>query len=168
MSTELDRLEALEERVRKTEAVQEITNIQALYSFHIDTARIDDLIDLFADEFEWSVGFEGYMTTWTSKEELAQYLVKSCKLTPMMRHQPQTPYVEVNGNTAKGAFYLTGMMTSITKNGDEARWVQGRYDNEYVFVDGKWKLSRLSFVYNFLTPYADGWVKTPVAKFLSE
>ena len=51
MSTELDRLSELEERVRKTEAVQAITNIQALYSFHIDAAQIDDLLNLFADTF---------------------------------------------------------------------------------------------------------------------
>jgi hypothetical protein len=168
LSTELDRLNELEERVRKTEAVQSITNIQALYSFHIDTAKIDDLIDLFTDEFEWNVGFEGNMTSWTSKEELSQYLKKSCEQTPMMRHQPITPYIEVNGDKATGAFYLTGMITSITTKGKQARWVQGRYDNEYVYVDGTWKISRLNFVYNFLTPYEDGWVKTPVASFLSE
>jgi hypothetical protein len=168
LSAELDRLNELEERVRKTEAVQAITNIQALYSFHIDAAKIDDLLDLFADEFEWNVGFKGDMTTWTSKEELSQFLKKSCEATPMMRHQPITPYIEVNGDKATGAFYLTGMITSITTDGKQARWVQGRYDNEYVCVDGKWKISRLQFVHNFLTPYEDGWVKTPVAKFFPE
>ncbi len=168
MSTELDRLKALEERVRKTEAVQEITNIQALYSFYIDTAAIDDLLCLFDEEFEWNVGFESNMTTWTTRAELRQFLIKSCELTPMMRHQPVTPYITVDGNKAKGAFYLTGMTTSMTANGEQARWVQGRYDNEYVCVEGKWKLSRLRFVFNFLTPYEDGWVKTPVADFLPE
>lgn len=168
MSDLLERLNELEERVRKTEAVQTITNIQALYSFYIDTAAIDDLVDLFAEEFVWNVGFEGNMTTWTSKEDLAKFLIKSCELTPMMVHQPITPHIVVNGDKAKGSFYLTGMMTSITQNGEQARWCQGRYDNEYVCVDGKWKLSRLNFVFNFLTPYEDGWVKTPVADFLSE
>lgn len=168
MSAELDKLNELEERIRKTEAFQAITNIQALYSFHIDAGKIDELIDLFDDEFEWNVGFEGHMTTWTSKAELSRYLVKSCELTPMMRHQPMTPYIEVDGDTAKGAFYLTGMITSTLKNGQQARWVQGRYDNEYVCVNGKWKFRSLNFFYNFLSPYEDGWVKTPVAKFLSE
>lgn len=168
MSTELDRLIELEERVRKTEAFQEIINIQALYSFHIDTAKIDDLVALFADKFTWEVGFEGHMTSFSSKQELSQYLNMACEKTSMMRHQPMTPYIEVAGDEAKGAFYLTGMITSITPKGDEARWVQGRYDNEYVCVDGQWKISRLKFTYNFLTPYEDGWVKTPVAVFLSE
>ncbi len=156
----------LEARIRKMEDIHAITNLQALYSFHIDNAEIDDLVELFADDFTWQVGFDE-MTKITSKPTLARFLSKSSEQTPMMRHQPITPYIEVDGDRATGIWYLTGMMTSITSNGDEARWVQGRYDNEYVRVDEGWKLSRLYFKYNFLTPYEDGWVKTPKAAFLS-
>ena len=83
----------------------------------------------------------------------------------MTCHQPVTPYIEVDGDEARGTWYLFGMLTSVTPQGELARWVQGRYDNTYVRVSGKWKISRLSFKYNFLTPFEDGWVKTPVARF---
>lgn len=156
----------LEARIRKMEDIHAITNLQALYSFHIDNAEIDELVALFADNFTWQVGFDE-MTKITSKPTLARFLSKSSEQTPMMRHQPITPYIEVDGDRATGIWYLTGMMTSITSNGDQARWVQGRYDNEYVRVDEGWKLSHLYFKYNFLTPYEDGWVKTPTAAFLS-
>lgn len=156
----------LEARIRKMEDIHAITNLQALYSFHIDNAEIDKLVELFADDFTWQVGFDE-MTKITSKPTLARFLSKSSEQTPMMRHQPMTPYIEVDGDRATGIWYLTGMMTSITSNGDEARWVQGRYDNEYVRVGEGWKLSCLYFKYNFLTPYEDGWVKTPTAAFLS-
>lgn len=156
----------LEARIRKIEDIHEITNLQALYSFHIDNSEIDALVELFADDFAWQVGFDE-MTKITSKSTLNRFLSKSSEQTPMMRHQPITPFIEVDGDMANGIWYLTGMMTSITSNGEEARWVQGRYDNEYVRIGDTWKFSRLYFKYNFLTPFADGWVKTPTAAFLA-
>lgn len=158
--------ESLEARIKKIEDVQEITNLQAKYSYHVDSSKIDELIDLFADTFEWAVGFEE-MTSFTSKTKLSRFLKKADELTPMMVHQPVTPLIEVNGDEARGTWYLVGMVTSETSQGPKARLVQGRYDNEYVRVGGRWKLSRLHFKYNFLTPFEDGWVKTPYAAFLS-
>ena len=155
----------LEARIRRIEDIHEITNLQALYSFHIDNSKIDDLVELFADKFTWQVGFDEMLKI-ESKPKLARFLTKSSQQTPMMRHQPMTPYIEVDSDKATGIWYLTGMMTSITSRGEEARWVQGRYDNEYVRINGVWKFSRLYFKYNFLTPYDDGWVKTPSAAFL--
>lgn len=155
----------LEARVQKIEDVQEITNLQAKYSFHVDASEIDELIDLFAETFTWSVGFDE-MTTFTSKPKLSRFLKKADELTPMLVHQPTTPCIEVTGDEAKGTWYLIGMVTSRTSQGPEPRWVQGRYDNEYVRVDGRWKLRRLHFKYNFLTPFDEGWVKTPYAQFL--
>lgn len=124
------------------------------------------MIDLFAETFTWSVGFEE-MTTFTAKPKLSRFLKKADELTPMMVHQPITPLIEVTGDEATGRWYLVGMVTSQTSEGPKARLVQGRYDNEYVRVDGCWKLSCLHFQYNFLTPFEDGWVKTPYAAFLS-
>jgi len=158
--------ESLEARIKKLEDVQKITNLQAKYSYHVDSSEIDELIGLFADTFEWAVGFEE-MTSFTSKPKLSRFLKKADEHTPMMVHQPITPLIEVQGDEAKGTWYLVGMVTSETSQGPKARWVQGRYDNEYVRVDGCWKLSRLYFKYNFLTPFEDGWVKTPYAAFLS-
>ena len=35
------------------------------------------------------------------------------------------------------------------------------YENEYIKEDGKWKIFRLNFDDIFLSPYEDGWAKTP-------
>ena len=131
--------DSLEARIRKIEDVQEITNLQARYAYHVDSTEIDELIDLFTDTFEWSVGFEE-MTSFTSKPKLHRFLRKSAEFTPMMVHQPITPLIEVKGDEATGIWYLVGMVTSKTPDGPKARWVQGRYDNEYARVDGVWKL----------------------------
>jgi hypothetical protein len=39
----------------------------------------------------------------------------------------------------------------------------GRYDMEFVRVAGEWKISVFGFLWNFNTPYDEGWVKTPLA-----
>ena len=153
----------LEARIRKTEDFQEITNLQAQYSFLIDTLQLDTLVDLFADDFIWEAGFDE-MSGVTSKRELLQRLKGAGEATTMMCHQPVTPYIEVEGDKAKGTWYVFGMLTSVTPNGEVAKWVQGRLDNEYVRVGGRWKISRHRFTYNFHTPYEDGWVKTPNAR----
>lgn len=154
----------LEARIRKVEDFQDISNLQARYSFLIDTSQIDELVTLFAEEFIWEVGFKK-MTKVTTKPDLHELLTKASKGNSFMIHQPITPYIEINGDTAKGIWYLLGMITSITSHGEEAKWTQGQYNNEYIREDGKWKIRRLNFTYNFLTPYEDGWVKTPFARF---
>lgn len=151
----------LEARIRKVEDFQEITNLQARYAFLIDELELDDLVELFAEDFVWEVGFDR-MTRFTSKPDLLEFLKRFSKENTMQRHQPITPYIEIDGDSAKGTWYLFGMTTSVTPQGEGARWVQGKYKNEYVRIGGVWKFSRLSFKFTFHTPYEDGWVKTPV------
>lgn len=150
----------LEARIRKVEDRHEIENLQAQYSFLIDSSRIDEALDLFTSEFVWEVGFD-QMTTITSREKLKKLLKKGEEANVMECHQPVTPYIEINGDEASGIWYLFGMITARSDHGEIAKWVQGKYTNIYQRVSTQWKISRLSFRYNFLTPYEDGWVKTP-------
>ena len=150
----------LEARIRKIEDYQEISNLQAQYSYLIDTEQMEALIDLFADDFVWEGGFDS-MAGVSTKPELLQRLNASTETITMRRHQNSTPYIEVEGDRAKGTWYVFGMITAVASEGEQAQWVQGRLDNEFVRVDGKWKFSRKSTKFNFLTTYEDGWVKKP-------
>ena len=40
----------------------------------------------------------------------------------------------------------------------------GVYENEYIKENGKWKIKKLHYSRIFMSPYEDGWVKTPVIK----
>lgn len=159
--------EDLETRIRRIEDFQEIKNLQAKYSFLIDTSQIDDLVELFASEFVWEVGFEKTAKV-STKSDLFDLLKKADKGNSMMIHQPITPYIELDGDNAKGTWYLFGMVTSVTSQGEDAKWVQGKYNNTYIREDGEWKISCLNFRYNFLTPYDEGWAKTPIARFWNQ
>lgn len=158
-----DQIKELEARIRKTEDFQAITNLQAQYSYLVDAEQMDKLVGLFAEDFVWEVGVDK-MVRITSKPELLEYLQSAGAGNVMMRHQVLTPYIEVNGDKAKGAWYMFGPGTSATKDGEVANWTQGTYNNEYLREKGVWKLSLLSFKYNFRSPYEDGWVKTPMMR----
>ena len=149
----------LEARIRKTEDFQEITNLQAQYFFLTDERRTEALLDLFVDDLIWEAGFDR-MTTVTSKTDMLNLLKGAHAGNTMMRHLATTPYIEIEGDNAKGKWYVFGMVTSVTPEGEAPKWVQGRLDNEFKRVNGKWKYSRYSFTFNFYTPFEDGWVKT--------
>lgn len=151
---------ALEARIKKTEDYQEIVNLQAQYSYLIDTLQMEALVELFADDFVWEGGFDrDSMKGVRSKPELLKLLQNAAQATTMMRHLATTPYIEIEGDNATGTWYVFGMLTAATPEGDVAKWVQGRLDNEYIRVNGQWKISRKSTTYNFSTSYEDSWVK---------
>jgi len=75
-------------------------------------------------------------------------------------HMLLNPLVNVEGDKAKGTFYLFGPATVPSPEGEKAIWVQGRYDNEFVKKSGKWRFSLLRFAFTFMTPYEEGWVKS--------
>ena len=147
----------LEARIRKIEDIEEIKNLQARYCYLIDTLQMDKVPDLFADNFTAEYVPLG---TYTTKAKLLKFLKATDEGTSMMCHQAMTPLIEVDGDKATGIWYLFGPFTNRTPEGEVANWIQGRYDNDYVREDGKWKLSHLRFRFNIQSPYEDGWVKT--------
>ena len=52
------------------------------------------------------------------------------------------PIITVDGDTAKGDFMLF-MMYFYKRTGQSMFWVQGRYDNDYVRENGKWKIAAM-------------------------
>jgi hypothetical protein len=68
--------------------------------------------------------------------------------------------VEVDGETAKARWYALMYLCNATPGGGAVLGV-GMYENEYVKEDDKWKILRLQFDDIFLSPYEEGWAKTP-------
>ena len=68
--------------------------------------------------------------------------------------------VDEDGKTAKGRWYALMYLSNAAPGGGAVLGV-GMYENEYIKEDGKWKILRLNFDDIFLSPYEDGWAKTP-------
>ena len=161
-------LEELEARIAKIEDVEEIKKLMWNYTYWLDYGEFDKMIDCFSDDARLDVQTRGQpgegeaAITYAceGREALIEFynLVRHEKDRFSASHLILNPVVEVDGDKATGIFYLLEP-TAIVR----AMWGHGRYDMEFVRVGGEWKISVFGFLWNFNTPYEEGWVKTPLA-----
>jgi len=159
----------LEARIRVVEDIEEIQKLMATYEDYVDSLqRLEELTDLFTDDAKLVVSFLGdagaeaiIVGTHEGKEAIRTLLsVLNPTTISYCAHLVTNPNITVDGEKAKGRWYLLCPFTALTREGPIAAWEQGTYDNEFVKVDGKWRISLMSFEFNFSTPYEDGWAKT--------
>jgi len=163
------KIAALEARIRVVEDIEEIKKLMATYQDCIDSLqRLDEVVALYTEDAKFVVSFPGeagaeavLLGTYEGKEGVRS-LLSQVNLTnySYCAHHVTNPNITVDGEKAKGKWYLLCPFTPLTPEGPVAVWEQGTYDNEFVKVDGKWMISLMRFEWNFSTPYEDGWAKT--------
>ena len=164
------RLAALEAMTRNLQDIEEIKQLMSSYTYFLDYGELDKVMDCFVDDAKLEVGMRGgtgegkaaLEGKYEGKEAIRGLysLVQSSKDRFSVSHLILNPVVKVDGERAQGTFYL------LEPSGfEQAMWGHGRYDTEYIRVDGKWKISSFRFMWNFMTPYDEGWVKTPMVGF---
>ncbi|RJP74346.1 MAG: nuclear transport factor 2 family protein [Candidatus Abyssobacteria bacterium SURF_17] len=155
----------LEKRIQVLEDIEAIRKLKALYCYLVDAAVAGDVskwdellehftVDAWAD-FELLGRYEGIENV----SKLFKEVVAS--LLSYSAHMVSNPIIEVNGTEARGRWYVHVPLTGKAEN--MAGWLQGRYDEEYVKINGKWKWKSMTTTFDFITPYDDGWVKTRMA-----
>ena len=169
------RITALEARLRVVEDIEEIQKLMAAYADHLDSLqRLDELMALFTENAKFEVAFPGeagggdialteaaLIGTYEGKEGLRElFSHMNPENYSYTAHLMANPFITVDGDKAKGRWYLLCPFTALTPEGPVAVWEQGTYANEFVKVGGKWKISSMRFQWNFDTPYEDGWAKT--------
>ena len=92
--------------------------------------------------------------THQGREAIAQRFSASL---PFSVHFLTNESIIVDDNTAVGRWRY--LQTTVYKG--QAVWIAGRYHNDFVRVEGQWKFRHLRIDGIFVTPYEDGWVKTP-------
>src|SRR6266568_3158555 len=85
---------------------------------------------------------------------------------PLSGGSPRLPFsvhfltnesITIDGDTAVGTWRY--LQSTVYKG--QAVWIAGRYHNDFVRVEGQWKFQHVRIDAMFVTPYEDGWVKTP-------
>jgi hypothetical protein len=137
-SEELEKLKELEKRVMILEDIEEIKKLHRRYVFSLCNRQWDDLLDCFAEDGIAKISQHGIRK---GKKEVKE-LVYNCfdKLAKTPLHLLCQPVISVEGDRAKGHWLLC-----LISYGPKMKWGEGRYDNEYVKVDGKWKFSLVDF-----------------------
>jgi hypothetical protein len=75
---------------------------------------------------------------------------------PFSVHFLTNESITIDGDTAVGTWRY--LQSTVYKG--QAVWVAGRYHNDFVRIEGRWKFQRVRIDAMFVTPYEDGWVKT--------
>jgi hypothetical protein len=122
----------------------------------------DEIIDMFSDNTESIetggtgvyLGKEGVRKHFSPGEVPPEWLHITMQLSGIVNVDP-------GGKTAKGRWYGCILQSFTVAKVLRALFSIGIYENEYVKEDGKWKFKKLQFYRIFITPYEDGWVKTP-------
>jgi len=132
-------LKNLEKRVRVTEDIQEIHQLQRRYVNALICTEWDDCADCFAENAKVDVYLHKPIT---GNAAIRKWFKKELSITHAGKEGDIVihPIISVNGDKAKGKWLLY-MMYFYPRTGQSLFWVQGFYNMEYVRENGKWKIS---------------------------
>ncbi|MFQ6028370.1 MAG: nuclear transport factor 2 family protein [Dehalococcoidia bacterium] len=148
-------LDELEHRIKVLEDTEEIKRLKARYCAYCDdNYDAEGIASLFTENAIWDGGMRGRAE---GREEILDFFRRAPQRIPFAIHMVMNPIVEVNGDTAKGIWYL--FQPCAFAEGEQAVWGSARYDEEYIRVDGVWKFQHLKLTSFFWTPFDEGWVR---------
>ncbi|TAJ94267.1 MAG: nuclear transport factor 2 family protein [Gammaproteobacteria bacterium] len=154
-------VDTLQQQAQAANDYVAIANLQAIYGFYVDKARWDDAADLFADDATLEIAGRGLFA---GQDRIREYLHALGDLSygTLFNHMQLQPVIHVapDGQSAKArwrSFMQVGHL------GEEARWGEATYENEYVNEAGLWKIKKLHSFITFYVEFDQGWNKGAVA-----
>ena len=132
-------LEELEKRVREMEDKDAIKEMHREYLFYISNLEIDNALEFFAENITVDVANYGIHKGKNKVTEFFKEVIKKNVSGSPQGHFTGQPVISVDGDRARGHW----MFYRFVPQPSPIRWIQGRYDCEYVREDGKWKFSLL-------------------------
>ncbi|OYX65492.1 MAG: hypothetical protein B7Y88_08635 [Sphingomonadales bacterium 32-64-17] len=150
----------LETEVQQARDFQSVQNLQAAYGYYVDKGLWDRAADLFAEDGSLELAGRG---VFVGRERVREYLHH---LPPygkgmLYNHMQLQPVIHVDSaaGTAKARWRSFMMVGSL---GNEARWGEATYENEYKRVEGEWKIALLHGYMNIYVEFDRGWNKEGV------
>lgn len=167
-STRLSVLEAklssLETELERLEDVQAIKRLQAAYGYYRSKAMGDELADLFTDDPTASVELGG-RGVYLGKDSIRAFFNHDANrlATGEIRNviiAQGVVHVAEDGKTAKGRWRA---LIQAGTYGEDGRWIEGPYENEYVKEGGVWKFKTVHWYVTINASYDEGWHKKSYA-----
>ena len=137
-----------------------VANLQASYGYYVDKMRWDDAADLFAKDGSLEIAGRG---VFKGQDRVRQYLKQlgELKYGTLYNHTQLQPVINIaaDGMTAKARWRS---LIQVGHLGQEARWGEATYENEYVKQDAVWKIQKLHSYITFYVDFDKGWNKGAV------
>ena len=149
----------LEARIGRLEDIEEIKKLKGRFCFLLDTGgKWEELVNMFTED---GVGDAGPFGRYEGKAELTKFYRDTVPGSfSFMKHMLHNPVVKVNGDKATSEYYFD--MAGTHKAPKRAIWISGKYDDEYVKVDGVWKFKIQRGTIFYYSPQDSDWVKMPM------
>ncbi len=145
----------LAKRITILEDIESIKQLKARYcGICDDDHNPDKITTLFAEDGTWEGAGVGHHQGHEAIRKLFQEFQGRISFS---QHNVMNPIIEVSGDRAKGTWYFLGPFTM--RNGNRAMWLGARYEDDYVKIDGEWKILHLRAIGRMAAPYEKGWAK---------
>ena len=144
-------------RLQRLEDIESVKQLKARYcAFCDDNYNPQGIASLFTDDGVWDGGDLG---TAEGHAAIIKFFERAPSAFSFAIHNVMNPIIEIDGDRASGRWYLLQPLIRKSRNGEDAMWLAGRYEDEYVRIGGEWKFKRLKFITRFLASYEEGWAK---------
>ncbi len=162
MAADLEaRIRELEDKVAELHDREALRDLRYRYHEYINEGKFGDIVELFTDDGELEFGPLG---TARGRDGIRAFFKRLGPPAPgapsstgahftYVKQYIHNHVLEINGNRARGFSYLEARPVI---NG-EAHMVAGRYDDEYIKMNGRWRFTRMTFTPHFIVPFKEGW-----------
>lgn len=156
------KLASLQLQLRQLEDTKAIERLQQAYGHYVSAGRAADAAALFSDDPGASIEF-AQQGVYLGRSRIGQFLAREgARLAPgEIRETPVyqgVVHVAADGLTAKARFRSL-VMGGV--HGQDGRWTEGPYENEYIKEQGVWRIQRLHWYTTVSGSYDRGWHKQP-------
>ena len=151
---------ALARQLQEQADLHAIANLKAHYCWLLDTRRTWDAADLFTEDGVWDGG--EMFGRHEGRDAVGAYFTQIQRDgLPFCLHGVLTPFVELRGEgRAFGRWYLSMPCTLRDAEGRErAVWGGAWYEDDFVQVDGVWRVQEMRLTNHFWAPLDRGWVE---------
>lgn len=143
----------LEQRLTRMEDIEAIKQLKAEYCDICDDDHNPDRITtIFAQDGIWEGAGFGKAQGHAALRELFK---KFQTLISFSQHQVLNPVIKIDGDRATGIWYFFGPFTFYKDN--QAKWLAARYQDDYVKVNGEWKIQHLRARGRMTADYEKSW-----------
>lgn len=157
-------LAALKQQLSVLQDIEALRRLKAQYARYCDPVHnVDGMVGLFAEDAVFDIGEE--YGSYHGRQEIRDFLLQADSIIPWAIHYMLSPIIDVapDGQTAHGSWYLWQLATMPNPDGQGQTplWIAGVYYDDFVKLSGRWYFKKVALRMQIMSPYADGWVKTP-------
>lgn len=143
----------LERRIVELQDIESIRQLKAEYCDICDDAHDPDrIVGIFTPDCVWES--EGIAVA-RGHAELRRLFEDFARRVSFSQHNVFNPRISVDGDRAHGSWYLLGPFAF--REGPRQMWIAIRYEEDYVRVDGCWKIGHLRAIGRMAAPRTEAW-----------